>query len=398
VDDWTDLIDNFMAYTKGIPSPEIFRLWAGISLVAGALERRVWSETARSVLYPNLYVLLVAPPAVGKSQALAFVEDLWYSTKKFHIAPSNATKASLIDCIEAADGKRLVKGQLIEYHSLLAVASEFGVMIPEHDLEFLSVLTYIYDNPPRYGENRRSLAKQVDIVNPQLNMIAGTQPGFLSTFMPEVAWSQGFTSRLIMIYAGSAPRVRLFGDGTKDPRLDLRKKLISQLTHLSTLFGQATWSKEAEALLEAWIDSGQEPVPDHSKLTNYASRRTLHILKLSMVAAVSRQGKPTIEVEDVRTALAWLLQAEEVMPDIFRDMTQKSDSQVMQEMHFFMWKLWVKDKQPIHESRVIHFLSTRLPADKIGKVVEMAEKANIITRSAGSTAWIPRPSNEHGVE
>lgn len=399
-DEWEDILQGFMDFTEGMPTPEIFRLWSGITLISGALERRVWLETSRSLLYPNLYVLLVAPPAVGKSIAIKEVSSFWYGTKKFHLAPSNATKASLVDCIARADGKRLVNGNLVEYHSLLAASSEFGVMVPAHDLEFLSVLTDIYDCPTSYSEERRSLGnKQVDIVNPQLTFIAGTQPAYMATMMPEEAWGQGFTSRLIMVYASTGPKTQLFGKLAMDQKLmNLKRKLIKQLTHLSTLFGCATFAPEAQSMLQAWLDGGSPPEPTHSKLVNYNGRRILHLLKLSMIAAVSSQGICHVRGEDVQRAMAWLFHAEEQMPDVFRDMMQKSDTMVIQEMHFFLWQIWVKSKEAIHHSRLVHFLQSRVPSEKVFRIIEVAEKSNIITRFAGTDSYVPRPTHQHGVE
>lgn len=393
-----DWIDKYMEYTDGIPSPEIFRLWTGISAVAGALERRVWISTARSVLYPNLFVLLVAPPGVGKSQAITQVSELWYSTKRFHVAPDNMTKASLIDAINAADGKRVIPTGLLEYHSLLVGSSEFGVLVPAHDMEFLNVLNHIYDNPRTYRENRRSLANNIEIVNPQLNIIAGTQPGFLASLLPEEAWSMGFTSRIIMVYSATPVTVSLFGK--QEDRRGQFKALSERLKDFGDLMGEATFDPDAVAELERWMRNGLEPVPHHSKLQHYNPRRMLHVLKLSLVSAVSSSGTTYVSLSDVNRARDWLLHTEQLMPDIFRDMVGKSDSQVLQELHFFLWQIWAKGKKPIHESRAIHFLQQRVPAEKVERVLDIAVKSGIISRQDGATgpAYVPRPSHEHGVE
>lgn len=393
-----DWLEQYMDYTDGIPSPEIFRLWSGISTLAGALERRVWISTSRSVLYPNLFVLLVAPPAVGKSQAINNVSELWYATKKFRIAPDNVTKASLIDALAEADGKRVIPTGLLEYHSLLVSSSEFGVLVPAHDLEFLSVLNHIYDNPRTYRENRRSLNKNIEIVNPQLNIIAGTQPGFLASLLPEEAWSMGFTSRIIMVYAAIPPIVSLFEK--QDSRTHIFKELTSRLQTFSDLMGEAVWDLDAQKEIEAWSRGGCEPVPQHSKLQHYTGRRILHCLKLSLISAISRSGELRITLWDVNRARDWLLHAEILMPDIFRDMSLKSDSQVIQELHFFLWQLWTKNKKPIHEGRAIHFLQQRLPAEKIERVLDIAVKSGILnkTDTAVGPAYTPRPTHEHGAE
>jgi hypothetical protein len=118
-----------------------------------------------------------------------------------------------------------------------------------------------------------------------------------------------------------------------------------------------------------------------------------------MVSAVARTGTLLMEAIDVDRAKAWLLLAEKVMPDIFRDMTLRSDSQVIEELHWFLWQIWLKEKKPIHESRAIHFLQTRLPAEKIMRVMDVAVASGIIARTdnAAGRAYTPRPSHEHGV-
>jgi hypothetical protein len=93
----------------------------------------------------------------------------------------------------------------------------------------------------------------------------------------------------------------------------------------------------------------------------------------------------------------WLLHAEQLMPDVFREMVQRSDSQLIQELHYFLWKLWLKEKKPIHESRLIHFLQTRVPSEKVLRVLEIAARSSII-KLVADKQWIPRPTHEHGLE
>lgn len=387
----------FLDYTEGIPSPDIFRLWSGIATLAGAMERRVWIETARSKLFPNLYTLLVAPPGVGKSQAIGHVNELWYAVKGLHVAPDNVTKPALIDAIGAASRKMVLSETgLMEFHSLLVASSEFGVLVPAHDLEFLNTLNHIYDNPRNYRENRRSMGdNQVDITNPQLNILGGTQPAYLANLLPEEAWGMGFTARVIMVYSSKAISVSLFK--RQAPRSEEFKTLVSGLSKVAALYGAMTFTPECEHEIEAWAEAGCQPVPDHSKLQNYVSRRILHVLKLCIVAAVSA-GSPVIDTQHFHRAREWLLLAESTMPDIFREMVGKSDVQVIDELHYFCWQLWVKEKAPVHVSRLIHFLSVRVPSEKIMRVIEVAEKANILERSAGTDLYKPKPKHEHGME
>ena len=395
-EDWIEL---FLDWTEGIPSPRIFRQWAAICTVAGALERRVYVISAGKQVFPNMYVLLVGTPGVGKSQAIEHVNDLWHVLTPLHVAPHDVTKAALIDCLSQAS-RRLVLGeaQLLEYNSLLVAADEFGVLVPSHDTEFLSTLNRIFDNPPQHRQNRRGLQQQVDIVNPQLNIIGGVQPAYLANLLPEEAWGMGFMSRVIMIYSGEKISIKLDLMSTapvgREPLV--RDKLVSRLQKILNIEGRVLWTKEANDAVENWNSGGLAPIPDHSKLEHYSARRLLHVIKLSIVSAVSRNSF-IIDVLDFNRAKDWLLEAEQFMPDIFREMVQRSDRQVLDELHWYAWKQYAKDKQLIYESKLYEFLRIRAPSDKIAKILEIAVRAGMF-EDCGQRMYRPRPKHEHGIE
>jgi hypothetical protein len=400
IDESNDWITKYLAYSEGAPTPKLFRLWAAIGAIAGTLERRVFVSTAQSLMFPNLFILLVAPPAVGKSIAIDPIAGLWRDTQKIHVAPDSVTKASLIDALVKADRKILVPNasppQLLEYHSLACCVSELGVLLPSHDLEFLSSINIMYDNRANYREERRTLNRTIDISRPQLNILAGSQPGFMASLLPEEAWSMGTTSRMIMVYAGQTPYVELFDRAAPD--VGMYKELVKALTRLTDLIGEARFTTEAKACIREWHKAGGPPIPEHSKLEHYRGRRIINVLKLAMISMASRTGGLVIELCDVQRALGWLLHAEKLMPDIFRHMVGKSDSQTIQELHFFLFREYAKNKKPLHESVIFHFLSQHAPSDKIPKIIEIAERSNIIVRVAGSPFYTPKPKNEHGVE
>lgn len=392
-----DWIESWLEWTNGIPSPDIFRLWCGIACIAGALERRVWVETGGGRIYPNLYTLLVGRPGVGKSQAITRVHEAWMEIKEFFVAADNMTKPGLIDNLAAA--KRVIllgPTNMVEFHSLLVASSEFGVLVPAHDLEFLNTLNHIYDNPKSYRETRRYMGnKQIDIINPQLNILAGSQPTYLASLLPEEAWGMGFTSRLILIYSNQILQQELFDVfAVTDEK---KKPVIDGLVRCSKLLGAMEFDNEAKDAIIRWRNAGLPPVPEHSKLENYNSRRILHTFKLCMVSAASK-GRSTIYLADFQRAQDWLLQAESLMPDVFRDMVLRSDTQIIQELHMFVWQIYSREKKEVHVSRLINFLSGRTPSEKVMRILEVSEKAGYITRMAGEETYRPRPKNQTGVE
>lgn len=397
-----DFVDSFLEFTEDIASPAIFRLWSGIAAVAGAMERKCWVRTRQGAVFPNLFTMFVAEPGVGKTESIKITEGLWRSTQKLHVAPKRLTVASLIDNLKDASQIKVggVGRANYEFHSLQIPLTEFGSFLSAHDLDMLSTLNDLYDNPAEFSERRRHVneGKPLTIMAPQINILAGTQPQFLSKILPEEAWGMGFTSRIVMIYASADyEKGSLWDEGKpqKDPL-----KLVSLLTHAAEAYGEFRWSEEAKFMMDAWWRTGLKPIPDHSKLTNYLPRRILHMLKLCMVSGMSAHGVCKIEASDVTRAQDWLLVAEHEMPNIFRAMVQRSDTDLINELHMAMWKNWtMNDKKPVHKSMMWNFLQARAPVDKIARIVEIAENANFIRRESGSSEhWVPLPKHQHGVE
>ena len=206
-----------------------------------------------------------------------------------------------------------------------------------------------------------------------------------------------------MVYSDEA-QVKSLLDGpiieSEIPTINLRPGLLTKLGLFSQLYGQMNWGEGALEYLNDWHMKGGPPAPTHTKLSHYVRSRTLHVIKLALTSAVSRTGHLLVELADVKRAMAWMLDAERVMPDVFRAMTGKSDKQVLEELHLFMHAMYARNKhKPVDGAIMRQFLLDRLPHDKVESMVMASERANIIARVAGSQdSWIPRPRYEHGFE
>ena len=207
----------------------LFRSWAAITTLSGALEKRVWTRTKAGPQFSNLYTMLVAPPGIGKSQAINPAESILKATKKFKIAPNSVTSASFIDALGRANQAYIVNPtQRLEYHHLFVFAAELGVFLNAYDLGFLSIINELFDHKDTYREERRhSLKEPIEIHKPMTTMLVGSQPGFLGSLLPEQAWTMGWTSRLLMVYSTELPDVPLFGEYEKHD--EIQKALVKKL-------------------------------------------------------------------------------------------------------------------------------------------------------------------------
>jgi hypothetical protein len=358
----------------------------------------VWINTSHGITFPHLYLFLVAHPGVGK-QAIDLVVGMWREVKKhdrmtaaLHLSPDNMSKAALIDAIvDARTTFTPLKGKAIEYHSLLVVGEEAGVLFPSYDPDFIGVLNKLYNAPDHHSERRR-YGKQQDaqMVKPQLNLLVGATPGWLAGTLPADAWSTGLTARIIMLYSEEVEKRSLLAEVKRNDAL--RADLIERLTDASKLYGEVPFTQEALEHLDSWQMADGPPTPTHSKLNHYIRRRLQNALKLCLISAISR-GEMEIEKSDVERAIGWLIEAEKFMPDIFRAMVGKSDSEVLEELHYFTVNAWRVQRKPLREALLIEFLSQRVPTEKINNILTTAERSSMIVRqndAMGNTVYLPK--------
>jgi len=349
-------------------------------------------RTLGSNLYPNLYTVLVGPPGVGKTTVLTEAARLWRELTSHHVAPSSVTKASLIDCLEDAKRRILRPGLVppfVEFNSLLVASGELGVLIPMYENDFMNVLTDIYDGHP-YAERRRTKDLKVKIDQPQINLLGATTPSYLNAFMPEGAWDQGFISRTLLIYSGERVIRPLFSDILRDE--SIFKNLIADLKHIGNIYGEIKFSEDAAHAISAWHMAGGPPAPEHPKLTHYLTRRTAHLLKLCMVATISRGDSMVISLSDYQLAMDWLSEAESAMPDIFRSMTTGGDSRAIEEAWYFLFQIYMKEKKPVLETRLVFFLKEKIPSHQIKTIIETMVRAGMIKQEvvSGLSAFVPQ--------
>jgi energy-coupling factor transporter ATP-binding protein EcfA2 len=390
-----DWIDRFLQYTAEVNAPQIFRLWAGIGAVSGALERRVWVGGKNNMrIYPNLMILLVGPPGSGKTQSTEPLKALWRATKELIMSPDSMTRASLLDDLEQGSRNWLHPKGLYDYHSLLIATDEISTLIPVYDIEIMGVISKLYDCPENYRESRRHVKKVTDISRPHLSFVAGAQPAFLGT-LPEIAWGQGFASRLNMVYSGESIVSDLLGD---DVLVDLTEEnnkkfqtVLEPMKAMLKLYGRASWDEDAALEFRSLALSDIPPKPKHSKLEHYNRRRALNLAKLCLISAVSRSTGLTITMFDLDRAKEWLLHSESFMPDIFRAMKNKSDSQVLEELHLMAWDRYIKSNKPVPGITIWHFMKDRMPAEKIQRVLDTAVASGMFKKPVNENVYIPLP-------
>ncbi len=356
-------IEAFVSYTDNIESSPLFRRWTAITCIAAALEQRVWLTTSDQ-LFPNLYTILVGHPGVGKTRTIMCGRKFLAELPEFHIAPTSMKMASLVDALLSA--KRTVINMphpAIEFNSMTLMVDEWTAFMHMYDDELVGGLTTFYDVVVPYEHHRRGKDIRIKIARPQLSILAGSTPSNLIKFMPDFAWDQGFTSRVILVYSDE----RFVGDDFASVRRDLPKEMIHDIKAINSLSGEFTVSKSFQSAVAEWRAHNEDPKPNHPKLVHYNTRRRTHVYKLAMVAAIDRAGDLNLIVDDFRKALGWLAEAELTMPSLFEAGATHIDARAVDEVIAGM-RAYGK---PTPHHRMIRAVSRLVPAHAVLKLVEI---------------------------
>lgn len=369
-------IESFIASTDNLESPPIFRRWAAISTIAAALEQRVYLQ-AKSILFPNIYCFLVGHPGVGKTMTIRAAKRYYAETPEPHIAPTSMTAASMIDALLRSKRSYVLHTdaglQPLEYNSMYIGADELGTFMHKHENEVIAILSAFYD-PDAYGHERRGGEIKIKIKSPQLNIICGSTPANLMNFLPESAWEQGFTSRVVMVFSDE----RTIGDDFSVKDSNLNPDLIHDLKSISGLMGKFEVTAEYRNAVANWRTLGEPPVPDHPKLLHYATRRRVHLYKLSMVSAVDRSDTLLLTRDDFNRAMGWLREAEMTMPDIFKAGAGNADARAMDEAYHFVLTSCVGKDGMCPERKLTAFLKERIPIHSVVRALELMERSGQI--------------------
>jgi hypothetical protein len=358
-------IGSFIEQTEGLGAPEIYRRWCGISTIGAALEQKVWLQTSGTV-FPNFYIILIGHPGVGKSRSIDKARELVASIPEAYIAPISMKFASLVDCL--AKAKRAIirpnAAEPIVYNSMYICADELGAFIHSYDSEITDGLSALYENR-KYHQMRRTFNIDIEIASPQINMLAGSTPQNLSSLLPEKAWGQGFMSRVILVFSDERIVINDFAPQSAVNLTDLE----ADLGTIANLYGQFTVAKSFEHAVIEWLNQGQPPIPGHPRLIHYNSRRKVNIYKLAMVSAVDRGNSLIVERSDFDTALAWLVEVEYWMPQIFKAGAMNADGAAMDEiLHYIM----ISDRgQGVSSGQIQNYARRILPIHSIGRVIDV---------------------------
>lgn len=318
LDDW---IQSYLLFNKETEHPTSYHVWNAIATIGGVLQRRVYMPWGRGRIYPNNFIVLVGPSGLGKGESMKAIVEM-FSETELKIAPDAVTVEALAAILENCKADYIdLDGRQVSHSSIQVFAGELAVLLGVKDVKKLSWLTDWYDCKDKWEKETKGSGSDY-IKGLCVNILGATAPDWFSSIIPEEALGGGFTSRIIFVVEKDKSKLLPYPVYTKE-----QEKLFNDLTYdlkcMALTFGPYNFDKETkEAYIEYYMDQEKNmkqnifPVND-PMFRGYCNRRSLHLRKVAMILAVSRNSKRIVNIDDFQKALGVLKSAEAKMPRLF---------------------------------------------------------------------------------
>jgi len=353
-DNW---LTAFCEYADDGFLPPQFNLWAGLSVIAGALERRVWLPWSDTYsFFPNIYVLLVSMPGDGKSVALGkatgLLQEVNRRTSTLNMIPSQVTEAKFIELMghgrtftERRGDREIIHRQNAGYYW----ASEASNSLKNIFGDFIACLTDFYDCPPTWERATKKDGKKIQLTNVCMNLIAGSTFDYLGKLVNDENIMGGFASRLIYVVSKNKEvKAQAFQLG-QTPEMQAERKvyreaLIADLTEISKLVGVMTAAPEFARAWETWypIFETKRRAMESEKTQSILARANTNILKVAMLLSAAESDSRVLTLEHWHRAHDMVMAIQEETPSLFQQVrangTSKSPTQVTSALLLIMKK------------------------------------------------------------
>lgn len=393
-----DYFQQYLNYVGLSESPIPYHRWTSLSIISALLGRRFYLPFGHSSIFPNMYIQLIGSPGVRKSTAISIGKKLLSKTGYHKYAPDRLSKERFLIEMSATGMEFDEEDSDLEElvmdipHEMYVVADEFSDFVGSNNMEFITMLTKLWDCPDEYTHPKIH-GKSVVVHKPTVNIISGNTPTGLINAIPAESVGNGFLSRMLFIYAEDTKIKITF---PLPPATNLVDPIVQHLMDIKeNVTGECTISAKARKLFDRMYREFHNI--DDPRFLPYCTRRFTHLLKLSMVIAAA-SVRTEITEEDALRANTLLHNAELKMPKALGEFGKSRYADVANKIldalgravkpmtHNEIWKLVSKDLMKTQELGDI--IKGLMAAEKI-QVITLAGKQGYMPLFTEIKEWCP---------
>lgn len=354
-------LEKWLYYTKDLISPTSYIEMGFYWLISAALQRRVWLGSEERPLFPNMYILLVGRPAIGKGlvikplieiltfhkmrhkdkfsldnpqntldQAVSVIESEMYrgyidkqygkngSPSKdrdfdpllFPTAADSTTYEALVrrhaEAVRfhfitdpAYENHPFVKDKKYKHCSISVLLEEVSTLFRKHSEDVINYLMKAFDCGDHVHDTKTQGTDRIQRMC--LNLLSGTTPDFIRETFTDRILNEGFASRTIVVYEDRNRFNRFDIASLCKDQIKCKAEIILHIKALHKLFGKLSYAPDAYNFMKHYVE---EVIPNSlersnlsPKLESYYGRKNIHIQKLATAIHFSESTEMMISLD-----------------------------------------------------------------------------------------------------
>lgn len=321
---------DFMIWNEGTEVPEQYYFWSGITALAAIVNGRVWIKMGRYEIFPNLYVVLLGPPANGKTSAMRRAEKVVRRFEDIPVSAQSETPEGLIrfmreGCVQTIT----INNETVVHTPITCFLPELSNFFAKDAAGMVDVLTGIWDCA---GENfhRRTKSQGADMLpRPSVNLIGCTTQDWITNYMKADIVGGGFSRRVIYVN-------ELMTDDTKrvpwpettEEQNAAFERCITYGQQVRSLAGEMQYGEGARAWWDNWYRT--RPISRDSDVRGFHKSKPAILLKIATLVALSERPELRVTVDDFEIALALIDKTEVHLHKVFQSIGRNELNQIAQ--------------------------------------------------------------------
>lgn len=296
----------------------MFHLWTGISLIATALNRRVWFDQVHFKLFPNQYIILVAgSQECMKSTALGIGKRILKGLPpelRPKILSQKITPEAIISTLRP-NARASPTGIVLNNSSGMLYADELSVLLTRdaRNSGIIALLVNLYDSDDEWSYTTKHGGVE-GLDNVYVNLLAGSSPEYLRLTLPYDEIGGGFLARTIFVFQDRAKQKIPFVDEAPQTK-GSQTKLIEDLAKIANLSGQIQITEQGRAWYRDWYNS-QDSTTYDTTIAPYLHKKKAQVIKLAEVMSVAESDSLVVDEIHLQMALAILEENEKGLPNV----------------------------------------------------------------------------------
>lgn len=372
-------LHDYITYTRQTEPPTVFHFFAGLCVVGSTLARRIYFPRGSGDVFPNVNVVLVAPPGKCKKTTACNIAVHLFRTVGGNVLADKMTPESIVEAFKT-----------MQTATGLIYAPEWAAFLGKQQyLEGLvPMLTSLFDCPAVWS-SATIMRGTTQLQNVAISHLAATTIDWMQTSVTRDAMAGGFMSRLLFIVQHDTPRKYPF-----PPPLDqtLKKRLVDGLAAMRNVNGRVGVTPEAYTWYVDWYNARALTTVERH-FAGYFERKPDRLLQIAMVMNAAQDPHNlaknlTLELSTLQHAKRILDWIEYHMPGAFAELSSNSigDDQMR------LLRQLRTNSGSLKHSEWLRMNASRMNADTFRKATETLTQAGMITFDATSRTYYLLPA------